>query len=124
MIIIKYNSKNMDNEKMKKLKIQSTCVNWIKKEMPEIEGCIFAVENNYEPLKNREKTFGLVRGVSNLLIIFNGKFYGINFVNENKKQKWWSQILIENGGKYFLIEDFESFKELIYKITKLKTNRF
>jgi hypothetical protein len=105
-------------------KIQQECVVWFRNNFQRKgvdKGIIFSVPNerkSYMEIKDLLLT-GLLSGVSDLIVILQGKVIFFELKNEKGKQSDKQKIFqkqVENlGFNYYLIRDFESFKNIIEK---------
>ena len=108
-------------------KIQQMCVCWFRNNYQRKgvdKGIIFSVPNEraggYMAMKDLLLT-GLLSGVSDLIVILQGKVLFIEVKNATGKQspnqiKFQKQV--ENlGFNYYLVRDLESFKNIILKNT-------
>jgi hypothetical protein len=105
-------------------KIQQECVVWFRNNFQRKgvdKGIIFSVPNerkSYMEIKDLLLT-GLLSGVSDLIVILQGKVLFIELKNAKGKQSDKQKIFqkqVENlGFNYYLIRDFESFKNIIEK---------
>jgi hypothetical protein len=103
-------------------KIQQECVVWFRNNFQRKgvdKGIIFSVPNerkSYMEIKDLLLT-GLLSGVSDLIVILQGKVIFCELKNEKGKQSDKQKIFqkqVENlGFNYYLIRDFESFKNII-----------
>ena len=102
--------------------IQSACVMWLWNSYPQTRGLFFAVTNNSEHAVRalQRKSLGLVAGVSDCLFMWRGKTYCFEFKTLTGRmsdaQKKWSTRVMAHSFDYFVVRDFESFKQLIQEI--------
>ena len=74
----------------------------------------------------RFKATGLWEGVSDLIFLFNNRAYLLELKRpdgkggQSKAQKVWQELVERQGFKYFLINDFEVFKETVENIVYLR----
>lgn len=101
-------------------RIQQDCYRWFHNTFREYRGLLFHVPNGglragWEA--NRFKAMGTFPGVSDLIFLWQGSVYFIEMKNEvgkqSKNQQKWQDLVQQQGFKYFIIKDFDSFKELI-----------
>lgn len=104
-------------------RIQSECVIWFHNNFPHLRKCFFAVQNNSENVVRamQRKAMGLVSGVSDTILIYNGHVYCFEFKTEigrqSKDQKEFEDQATEQGARYYLIRSADQFKMLINTIT-------
>lgn len=100
--------------------LQKSCVKWFKLQYP--KEIIFAVPNGSS--RNlleavRLKAEGTLAGVSDLIVIFPNKILFIELKygkgKQTEHQLLFEQKIKSKGFDYYLINSFESFKELITK---------
>jgi hypothetical protein len=118
--------------KMSESKMQESCVTWFRYSYPKMKLCLFAVPNSlfiYGVPKQKlayagakQKREGLLAGVPDLILMSNGKAYGIEIklpynklqdVQKKVHESWDNQ-----GIEVFVIRSFEEFKALIESIVK------
>jgi hypothetical protein len=91
---------------------------------PETRGCFFAVTNNSEHAVRglQRKGLGLVSGISDCLFFWKGILYCFEFKSKTGKQsdrqKWWQNLIENQGAIYYLINDVEIFEKIILGIIK------
>ena len=107
------------------LVLQQKCYKHFHNKYPELRGCMWRVENERDRNKYEQmiaKSTGLVSGVADLNMIYNGTFYGIELKagkgSQSKSQKKWQKTIEQQGGKYFIIRTEDEFKQLIKDITQ------
>jgi hypothetical protein len=118
--------------KITESKLQESCVTWFRYNYPALKLCLFAVPNSlfiYGVPKQKlmsagakQKREGLIAGVPDLVLMYNGTAYGVEMklpynklqdVQEKVHESWKSQ-----GIDVFVIRSFEEFKKLIESIIK------
>jgi len=118
--------------KITESKLQESCVTWFRYNYPTLKLCLFAVPNSlfiYGVPKQKlmsagakQKREGLIAGVPDLVLMYNGTAYGVEMklpynklqdVQEKVHESWKSQ-----GIDVFVIRSFEEFKKLIESIIK------
>lgn len=103
-------------------KIQQECVVWFRNNLQRKgvdKGIVFSVPNerkSYMEIKDLLLT-GLLSGVSDLIVVLQGKVIFIELKNAKGKQSDKQKIFqkqVENlGHEYWLIRTFEEFKKII-----------
>lgn len=84
---------------------------------------IFSVPNDSKDLKEqlRKKATGLMAGVSDLIVIHNGKVLFVECKDDkgrqSDKQKHFQELVEAQGFKYYIVRSLEEFKE---KLKQLK----
>lgn len=74
----------------------------------------------------RFKATGLWEGVSDLILLYNNRAYLLELKrpdgrgSQSKAQKEWQTVVENQGFSYFLINDFEVFKETVENIVYLR----
>ena len=107
---------------MTESKIQSDCVVWLWNTRQETRGLFFAVTNNSENIGRamQRKAVGLVPGVSDCLLIWEGTVYCFEFKTESGRQSSaqieWMQKVTTQGINYYLVRSLEQFKKIINEI--------
>ena len=105
------------------LKLQQDCFRFFHNQYPPLRGILWKVENERRRNKYEQmiaKSTGLVSGVADLNMVYNGTFYGIEVKTETGRQtpaqKEWQKTIEQQGGKYFIIRTEDEFKQLIKDI--------
>lgn len=104
--------------------IQSACVFWLRNMHPETHGCFFCVNNNAAHAASgvKNKSMGVIAGVSDCLFYWDGQLYCIEFKAANGRQrdeqKKWEGQMKKQGAEYHIIRNLIDFKELIESILK------
>jgi hypothetical protein len=95
---------------------------WLWNEYPQTRGMFFLVHNN-APTKvqaSQLKAMGMVAGVSDTVLLWQGKAYLIEFKVEKGRQsevqKEWQRKVEGHGFEYRIIRSLEEFKEFINEI--------
>ena len=107
---------------MTEQQIQSQCVTWLWNTYPQTRGLFFAVNNNSEHVARamNRKAVGMVPGVSDTILLWNGTAYLIEFKTPKGKQSpaqiRWEKKVTRTGFKYFVVRSFEHFKEVVERI--------
>ena len=102
--------------------IQSECVRWLWNAHTETRGLFFSVTNNSENIGRAmvRKSMGLVAGVSDMLFLWKGKTYCIEFKTmtgeQSDAQIIWQDKVTRQGFEYYVIRSLDEFKNLITKI--------
>ena len=100
--------------------LQAKCHQWLWNNYPNKRGLFFSVKNNS---RNKiegsiDKAKGMVSGVSDYIIIFDTQTAFIEFktlkgYQSINQKKFASQIANTDHCQYYIIRDFETFKELV-----------
>ena len=105
------------------LVLQQKCYKWWHNTYPELRGCLWRIENERKRSKYEQmiaKSTGLVSGVADLNMLYNGVFYGIELKTETGRQSdsqaKWQRGIEAQGGKYIIIRSEDEFKEFIIEI--------
>lgn len=83
---------------------------------------IFSVPNDSKDLKEqlRKKATGLMAGVSDLIVIHNGKVLFVECKDDkgrqSDKQKHFQELVEAQGFKYYIVRSLEEFKEIFSTI--------
>lgn len=102
--------------------LQAECVQWFWNTYPAWRGMLIHVDNNsYNQIEgNRKKALGVVKGVSDLILI---GFHSIYFVElkvgtnvQSDAQKLFERGVGQRGHYYTIIRTTEDFKTLICNI--------
>lgn len=104
-------------------KIQSDIVMWFSQEYPFYKGCLFCVDNSTYSKKHgaSKKAMGVTRGVSDLILLWDGVTYGVEIKshtkthdkNHCKEQLEWGTQLELNKGRYFVFTSLLEFQRFI-----------
>jgi len=108
-------------------RIQQECYMWFHNTYPHYRGLLFSVPNGGFRLSSEAKKLkltGLVSGVSDLIFVFNKTVYFIEVKTEKGYQSQ-NQINFQNqiesqGLNYYIIKNFDTFKNLILDIINEK----
>jgi hypothetical protein len=113
---------HFDNENQ----MQNHIVIWFSQEYPKLYGSLFEVNNNPRNIREamHRRGMGMVAGVSDLILIANGNFAGIELKHPKTKhskdhieqQKRWGYHLESQGGRYIMSDNVEEIKKFIKKI--------
>jgi len=102
------------------LKLQQDCFRFFHNQYPNLRGILWKVENERRRNKYEQmiaKSTGLVAGVADLNMLYNGQFYAIELKtptgSQTKSQKEWQIVVEKQGGIYVLIRSLEKFKEFV-----------
>lgn len=104
---------------MTEAQIQAECVKWIRNERQHLRGLFFAVNNNSEHIARamNRKASGVVPGVSDTILLIDGRAFLIEFKTQSGKQSdsqaRWQRLVEANGFEYFIVRSVDEFKELI-----------
>jgi hypothetical protein len=95
---------------------------WLWNEHPQTRGMFFLVHNN-APTKvqaSQLKAMGMVAGVSDTVLLWQGKAYLIEFKvakgRQSEVQKDWQRKVEAHGFEYRIIRSLEEFKEFIQQV--------
>ena len=97
-------------------KIQSECVKWLWNNYPETRGLFFEINNNPRNAidGSLRKSMGMIKGVADTCLLWNGKAYFIEFKDEkgkqSKSQEIWQRTIEKQNFNYFIIRTFNEFK--------------
>ena len=65
---------------------------------------------------------GMVRGVSDLMMLYNGSFYAIELKTETGRQsefqKQWQEVILSQGGTYVIVRSLQDFCNFVLSIIK------
>lgn len=107
------------------LKLQQDCYKFFWNQYPNLRGCLWRVENERKRSKYEQmiaKSTGLVSGVSDMMMVFNGEFHAIELKTESgrqtESQKKWQETIEKQGGTYYIIRTLEEFQNLIKRIVE------
>ena len=100
--------------------LQQKCIFWFHNTYPSLRGLLFSVPNggvrNAREGKKLKQT-GVVSGVSDLILLYDGKANLIELKTEigsqSKNQKDWQRKVEMQGFSYYLIRSLVDFKLLI-----------
>jgi hypothetical protein len=109
-------------------RIQQECYMWFHNTYPHLRGCLFAVPNGGARSALEGKLFkmtGVVRGVSDMLLMVNGETTCFELKTEVGSQSVyqvaWQKQIESQGFKYFIIRDVNLFKQIVKSILKNAT---
>lgn len=104
---------------MKEEIIQSKIVIDFSQKRPDLNGCLWSVPNRTLSLKDamKQRSMGLIKGVSDLHLLFHGRFIGIEIKAPGKRHKkehiqsqWnWGRTIIKNGGEWYIVTSVDGF---------------
>lgn len=118
--------------KMSESRMQESCVTWFRYNYPKLKLCLFAVPNSlfihgvskqklaYAGAKQKRE--GLIAGIPDLILMHDGRAYGIEMklpynklqdVQKKVHESWYNE-----GIEVFVIRSFEEFKQLVGSIIK------
>jgi|SRR5690554_656448 len=113
-----------ENEKQ----FQNAIVMWFSHEYPELYGSLFEINNSVYSMKHAmsRRAIGMVAGVSDLILIVNGSFAGIELKHPKTKhskshinqQLGWGKHIESQGGYYIMSDSEEDVKEFIRKVVE------
>lgn len=103
--------------------LQNEIVIWFSDKYPHLYGSLFEINNNPRNIKEAmyRRGMGMVAGVSDLVLIANGKFAGIELKHPKTKhskahieqQMNWGKHIISQGGYYIMSDNEIEIKEFI-----------
>jgi hypothetical protein len=103
-------------------RLQQECFRWFWNTYPQYRGLLFHVPNG-GTRNSREaaklKTMGVVRGVSDFILLFDGTAYCIELKrpdgkgSQSKSQKGWESTVRDNGFRYYVINSLKNFQGLV-----------
>src|SRR5690554_1777462 len=105
------------------LALQQRAYTWFHNTYPEHRGKLWKIEN--ERRRNRyeqsiAKSTGLVAGVADLNMIYNGQFHAIELKtptgSQSATQRNWQQTVEAEGGQYHIVRSLDEFKALIREV--------
>ena len=104
--------------------LQQKCVVWFWNNYPHLRGLLFSVPNGGERSSRQGKLLnqtGLIPGVSDLILLYNGKVFCIELKKDNRavqsqNQKEWQAQVESQGIPYFIIRSLSNFKILMNTI--------
>jgi hypothetical protein len=103
--------------------LQAKCFQWAWNTYPQTRRLLFSVpnggtRNKLEAMKL--KSTGLVPGVADMLLLFNGRTYCFEFKTDTGRQSpaqmEWQDAVQKNGFQYHIVKDFDYFCLLITQI--------
>ena len=101
---------------------QQECVIWFHNNYPKLRGLLFMVNNNSASKREGafKKALGLVAGVSDLMLIYEGSVYPIELKTEkgylSPEQIDWHEKVENQGVQCHIVRSIDAFKYLIIKI--------
>jgi hypothetical protein len=107
---------------MTEAQLQAKCIQYAWNNYPQSRGLIYA---NYNNPKNAGhgahlKAIGLVKGVADITILWNGQAHFVELKAEDgrqsKAQKEWQDKVNAAGFNYHLIRTFETWEKLLKMI--------
>jgi len=100
-------------------RIQQECYIWFHNTFPELRGCLcYNLNNSKNKIDgSRNKSLGLQKGRSDMVLYLNGKAIMVEFKTptgkQSQAQKKWQKTIEGQGFKYMIIRSKEEFKILI-----------
>jgi hypothetical protein len=99
-------------------KIQQECLMWFQNNIGRYKnGIMFSVPNESSTSQQRMVNLGLLKGVSDTIIILQGKVLFVEFKAEkgtqSEFQKEFQNKVELLGFKYFIIRNLDEFKNII-----------
>lgn len=107
---------------MSEEKIQSDCCVWFWNSFPGERRMLFHADNNSvnQIVGAKKKALGVVRGVSDLILVFNDKVIFIELKTStgtlSEEQKDFSKKVKDRGHCYIVVRSFEQFKSIINQL--------
>lgn len=107
--------------------LQGAGYRWFHNTYPELRGLLFAVPNGGNRNKReaaRMRGTGIVPGVSDMLFLYRGRTYAIEFKNpggtgrQSPAQVNWERLVRSQGFEYYLVDNLDYFKQIIESIIK------
>lgn len=101
------------------LALQAQCFQWHWNSFPDRRRTLFHVNGKAKNAieGSKFKSIGVVRGISDLILIVNNETIYIELKTEkgtqSKEQKEFEQQVLKRGQKYYIIRSFTEFKNLI-----------
>ena len=105
-------------------RIQGHSYVWFHNTYPKLRGLLcYNLNNSRNKIDgSRNKSLGLQKGRSDLVLYLKGTAYMIEVKTEtgkqSKDQKEWQQIIESQGFRYFVIRDRDEFEKLIVSLLK------
>lgn len=103
--------------------LQNKIVMWYSQTYPMRKGKLFCVDNTSLNVKHgvSKKARGCQDGVSDLILLINGKTVGVelksqdkyHMVNHVQNQIEWGKSLISEGGEYYFFTSLQEFQEYV-----------
>lgn len=98
---------------------------WFWNTYPHLRGLLFAVPNGGARSAREGRLFketGVIRGVSDMLLIYDGRVYCFEnktvIGTQSEYQVNWQEKVENQSVQYFIIRDVEVFKTIIKQIIK------
>lgn len=109
-------------------RLQQECVIWFHNSFPQYRGLLFSVPNGGKRTAReayRLKQEGAVAGVSDLILLIGGTATLIEMKtatgHQQPNQADWQRKVEKEGFSYYICRSVEQFKEIIWRVTKQKT---
>lgn len=105
-------------------KLQQDCFVYFWNSYPELRGTMWMVHNNAKNAFQGAilKAMGMVKGVSDLQWLHNGKFYAIELKTEtgrqSKEQIQWQKGIELQGGTYVVLRSLDEFTNFVQSVIK------
>lgn len=104
-------------------RIQQECYMYFWNTYPKLRKLLFAVPNGGYRIPSEAKKFqktGVVAGVSDMIFLYRGNAWLFELKTDtgrqSKEQKEWQELVENQGFKYFLIRNVDSFKDILSHI--------
>lgn len=108
-------------------RIQQECYMWFNNNYPHLRGCLFAVPNGGARSASEGKLLkltGVWAGVSDMLLMYNGKTTCFELKTEagyqSSKQKKWEALMKKQGFNYYIIRDITTFQYIVTQKLKVR----
>lgn len=107
---------------MNELKMQSECFLWAWNSYPKLRYSFWHTDNNSvnRITGARKKALGVVSGVSDFLLLYQGEMHCIELKSDIGKQTpnqlKFQKAIEKQKGKYYIVRSVNEFKELFTKI--------
>ena len=108
-------------------RLQADCFQWHYNAFPQLRGLLFTVDNNAtDGAKGGiRKAMGRVAGVSDMIYLYGGRCYCLEFKLPGKRQSTaqrdWQQTVEAQGIHYAIIESESAFRKAIHYIHQFQT---
>ena len=114
--------------------LQVRCVQRFRYEHPDIAHLLIAIPNGGKRSTTEAKWLkaeGMTPGASDLILLVSRGAYGFLCIEskttskdsrQSEAQKEWQKLVEQNGGKYIIYRDADTFWEIVTKYLNLKEN--
>lgn len=103
-------------------RLQEMCYIYLHNNYPAYRGLFFRIKNEGTNKISgaRDKAMGVVPGVADMCLLHKGTAVFIEFKSSTGKQSYfqreWDDKVTRAGYRYFIINDFETFKHLCHSL--------